>query len=437
MKAKRHPEPVLWGLMGLAVAGLALHALWLGGLFNGPADTLINDGVYNGVLVLAAAICLIKAARSRSERWIWLAFGVGLAAWTAGDIYWTAALSEVKKPPYPSLADAGYLLAYPACTSASCCSCASGCASAAAAWLDGAIGGLAVAAIAIAILSPALVGSTKGDAAEVATNLAYPLGDVLLLSFLIAGVAVVGLRAGRSWLLIGVGIATWGVADAIYLYQDRDLDLRRRIPRLAVAGRRARGRRRGDRLEALDPRAPRRLLDAVPGAGDGGRGRRPRLGPLRTALRALAVAGGGDDRSGAAAPDALLPPEPDAARRRPTRRRHRCAHRARQPALAALRPGPGDGGGAASWSSRSSTSTVSRPTTTASGTPRATCCCAASAATWRPRWRPRGGPSGSAATSSASSSPAAASGSRRCWRSRARRSPSAARASGSAPRRVR
>ncbi|MET0958419.1 MAG: hypothetical protein ABWZ18_07870, partial [Solirubrobacterales bacterium] len=84
MKAKRHPEPVLWGLMGLAVAGLALHALWLGGLFNGPADTLINDGVYNGVLVLAAAICLIKAARSRGERWTWLAFGVGLAAWSAG-----------------------------------------------------------------------------------------------------------------------------------------------------------------------------------------------------------------------------------------------------------------------------------------------------------------------------------------------------------------
>ena len=220
MKAKRHPEPVLWGLMGLAVAGLALHALWLGGLFNGPADTLINDGVYNGVLVLAAAICLIKAARSRSERWTWLAFGVGLAAWSAGDIYWTAALSEVKKPPYPSLADAGYLLAYPAMYIGVLLLVRQRVRVGSAAWLDGAIGGLAVAAIAIAILRPALVGSTKGDAAEVATNLAYPLGDVLLLSFLIAGVAVVGLRAGRSWLLIGVGIATWGVADAIYLYQD-------------------------------------------------------------------------------------------------------------------------------------------------------------------------------------------------------------------------
>ena len=155
-----------------------------------------------------------------------------------------------------------------------------------------------MAALAIAILRPALVGSTKGDAAEVATNLAYPLGDVLLLSFLIAGVAVVGLRAGRSWLLIGVGIATWGVADAIYLYQDATstydggyLDSLWLIGGLAIAAAR-------DRLEALDPRAPRGYSMLFPALFDGGRGRRPRLGPLRTALRALALAGGGDARGG-------------------------------------------------------------------------------------------------------------------------------------------
>ncbi len=87
------------------------------------------------------------------------------------------------------------------------------------AWLDGAIGGLAAAALAIAILSPALIGLTSGDPAVVATNLAYPLGDVLLLSFLIAGFAVTGVRAGPSWLLIALGIAAWGVADGVYLYQ--------------------------------------------------------------------------------------------------------------------------------------------------------------------------------------------------------------------------
>ena len=131
------------------------------------------------------------------------------------------------------------------------------------AWLDGAIGGLAAAALATAVLSPALIGLTKGDPAVVATNLAYPLGDVLLLSFLIAGFAVAGVRAGASWLLIGLGIATWGVADAIYLYQTATstydggyLDSlwlvggsrSRRPPRCAE-----RPRRRERREAALDP----------------------------------------------------------------------------------------------------------------------------------------------------------------------------------------
>ena len=158
------------------------------------------------------------------------------------------------------------------------------------AWLDGAIGGLAAAALAIAILQPGADRLTKGDPAEVATNLAYPLGDVLLLSFLIAGFAVAGLRAGRSWLLIGIGIATWGVADAIYLYQDGDLDLRRRLPRLALAGRRARDRRRGDRRRSPRPRERREAHSILfPALFGGGRGRRARLGPLRTALNELSI----------------------------------------------------------------------------------------------------------------------------------------------------
>ena len=122
-----------------------------------------------------------------SERWIWVCFGLGVGAWTAGDIYWTVALIDVKHPPYPSLADAGYLLVYPFMYVGVLLLVRQRVRFSTGAWLDGAIGGLAAAALATAILSPALIGLTKGDPAVVATNLAYPLGDVLLLSFLIAG----------------------------------------------------------------------------------------------------------------------------------------------------------------------------------------------------------------------------------------------------------
>ncbi len=220
---QRHINPVLWSLLGLACLGVAAHALWVSGVGQGEADVLIDEWVYNAVLVLAAAVCVLKGLVTPDERWIWICFGLGVGAWTAGDIYWTVALIDVKHPPYPSLADAGYLLVYPFMYVAVLLLVRRRVRFSNGAWLDGAIGGLAAAALATTILSPALIGLTKGDPAVVATNLAYPLGDVILLSFLIAGVAVAGLRAslraGGSWVLIGLGIATWGVADAVYLYQ--------------------------------------------------------------------------------------------------------------------------------------------------------------------------------------------------------------------------
>ena len=123
--------------------------------------------------------------------------------------------------PYPSLADAGYLAALPFFyigiallikrrighfTAAS--------------WLDGAIGGLAAASLATALLAPALVGLTNGDPAAVLTNLAYPLGDTLLISFALGALVVSGLRGAGELLGIISGLIVWTLADGIYLYQE-------------------------------------------------------------------------------------------------------------------------------------------------------------------------------------------------------------------------
>ncbi len=104
----------------------------------------------------------------------------------------------MKRTPYPSVADAGYLGALPCFyvgiallikrrighfTAAS--------------WLDGAIGGLAAASIGTALLAPALVGLTNGDPAAVLTNLAYPLSDILLVSFILGALVVGGIPGRR------------------------------------------------------------------------------------------------------------------------------------------------------------------------------------------------------------------------------------------------
>ena len=64
MTAGRNLRPVLWLLLGLAGLGLALHAAWVAGLGKGQIDVLVDEWVYNGVLVLAALVCLLKAFES-------------------------------------------------------------------------------------------------------------------------------------------------------------------------------------------------------------------------------------------------------------------------------------------------------------------------------------------------------------------------------------
>ena len=52
-----------------------------------------------------------------------------------------------------------------------------------------------------------------------ATNLAYPLGDLSIIAVLIAILTITGRRAGATWWLAGLGFAVFAVADTIYLVQ--------------------------------------------------------------------------------------------------------------------------------------------------------------------------------------------------------------------------
>jgi diguanylate cyclase len=85
-------------------------------------------------------------------------------------------------------------------------------------WLDGLICAFTVAALGAALVF-GVVASTEGSLATVATNLAYPLGDLALFAFVVAVIAVTARRPGRSWVLIAIGFAIFGLVDTIYLYQ--------------------------------------------------------------------------------------------------------------------------------------------------------------------------------------------------------------------------
>jgi hypothetical protein len=86
-------------------------------------------------------------------------------------------------------------------------------------WLDGLIAGLTVSALGAALVFQAVLDSTEGSPLAVATNLAYPLGDLVLLALVIGFLGLTGWRLERAWIVIGAGLVFFAVSDSVYLYQ--------------------------------------------------------------------------------------------------------------------------------------------------------------------------------------------------------------------------
>jgi diguanylate cyclase (GGDEF)-like protein len=85
-------------------------------------------------------------------------------------------------------------------------------------WVDGALAALAVAALSAAVVFQSVLATTGGQPVEVATNLAYPLGDLVLLGMVTGGVALTGWKPGRTWGALAGSFILFGVSDGIYLW---------------------------------------------------------------------------------------------------------------------------------------------------------------------------------------------------------------------------
>ncbi len=205
----------------LLFGGAALVTLhdWLG-IGASDLDSFVNGPLYDAVIVSAGLACLIKALGAGRERAAWLAISAAVLAWGAAEIYWTVFIQGNPSAPYPSPADIGYLAFYPL---------------AAAGvyllirerareldwrlWMDGLIAALGTAALGTAFVFEYVAGHTTGSRLEVATTLAYPLGDILMLSLAVGVVALTRWRPGRTWSLLLLGLGALVVADIAFTLQ--------------------------------------------------------------------------------------------------------------------------------------------------------------------------------------------------------------------------
>jgi len=208
----------VFAVLALGLTVHAVHALI--GPGDGPIDHAIASWVYTAVMWVGTAMCLVAGALRRRERGAWALIGLGMLLWSGGDLVWTLWLGDLENPPYPSVADGLYLGSYVAIYVGLLVLLRARLRPIRPAqWLDGAVGGLAAAAVVAALVFPALAGITQGDTIDVAFNLAYPVCDVLLLTLIVMAFGLNRWRVDRSWLLLGLGQLANVVADSAFSYQ--------------------------------------------------------------------------------------------------------------------------------------------------------------------------------------------------------------------------
>jgi signal transduction histidine kinase/CheY-like chemotaxis protein/HPt (histidine-containing phosphotransfer) domain-containing protein len=209
------------GTIAALLAAMAFElVLFAGHLANGGLATP-STVVYDSSIAAAAIVCALRAAARRHERVAWTLMACAIGCWALGEIYYDSFLAGAHSVPIPSVADAFWLLFYiPAYGSVVALIRSRLPHLSASLWLDGLIGALGVASVSASVVFGAVLHSTHGSFGVVATGLAYPIGDLLLVVMLVG----VGIAARRhalnwSWLIIGAGFGLFCAGDSIYLVQ--------------------------------------------------------------------------------------------------------------------------------------------------------------------------------------------------------------------------
>jgi two-component system cell cycle response regulator len=208
--------------VGIFLASLmALYAGLVGfGLNDSGLGQLIDVPLYTALEFAAAAFCLTRPLVRPTNRGPWLAVGLGIACFAVGDAYFSFVVAEMDPIPYPSFADAGYIALYPlvylglglllrARTLEENRSF----------WLDGAIAGLTIGAVAAALLFSTVIDTSGAGFWGNLTNLAYPLGDLGLMVLALATFGLTGWHVDRVWAFALAGCGVFAVTDSVYLYQ--------------------------------------------------------------------------------------------------------------------------------------------------------------------------------------------------------------------------
>lgn len=210
----------VWGLWGVCGAWLVFTQVRLFAIGHRGLTGISGPRACDVVVVSLAVVCLARAVAVRVERSVWLLIAVGMLLWSFGEVYFNTVLWSQTNPPSPSPADGGYLAFYPlSLVGLMLLVRARSGRVRKVLWADGLTTALSVGALSAALVFGPVARHEAGDLLSAATDLAYPLMDLLLVAGLFGALARVGWRPDRVWLLLTAGYLVFWLGDSMYEMQ--------------------------------------------------------------------------------------------------------------------------------------------------------------------------------------------------------------------------
>ena len=206
--------------VGAVTAGVAFAGILIGQWGGYPVAKTVAD---YGLLVFAvfAAGCSALAAASAEgrQRRAWICLTVGLAGWAGGEALWMFYERVLHQAPFPSLADAGYLL-FPVGAGLAMVLFPIGYSghSRVRFLLDGFIVAGALFEISWVLVMRGVYDAGGTSAFALALSLAYPIADIAILT--VALLVLARARTGRRTTLamLSAGVVMMALSDSAFAY---------------------------------------------------------------------------------------------------------------------------------------------------------------------------------------------------------------------------
>lgn len=196
-------------------------AIWiLSGVSTGVSREAVDDIVFVMLTIPAAVLAAMTARSTRGRlRVAWIAMAVGLFGWAIGDLLWAYYELSAREAPFPSIADAAYLvMPVGFCVALLCFPADHSNQFRGRMLLDGVIvaGSLFLASW-VTILSP-LYQAGADSTLALAISLAYPLSDIVILTIAATAMGRAAPEQRSVLALLSFGMACIALSDSGFAY---------------------------------------------------------------------------------------------------------------------------------------------------------------------------------------------------------------------------